>query len=134
LRLKFMPTIKTAPLEIVDRSTVGVYLPNKNHKEPYRLTRTYARQLRNMNMAFFINHTKDIRLNFTPDPRDIVSGSSVDPAQAIGLNHKKLWNGVTITSPKRTKTKIGRGIENASAMITNYMPPEMRRKASAARV
>lgn len=97
--------IQTASLEIVDRSTVGVYLPNHNHKEPYRLMRSYARQLRNMNMAFFINHTKDVRLTFTPDPRDIVAGGGIGPDQAVGLNHKKLWNGVSITTPKRTKTR-----------------------------
>lgn len=100
----------STPIQYSGRDTVGVYLPNKQFKESWRLPREYARELRNMNMADFMNHARDVRLKFTPDPRDIVTGGGIGPDQAIGLNHKKLWNGVTITSPKRTKTRCLRPV------------------------
>lgn len=79
-----------------------------------------------MNMADFMNHARDVRLKFTPDPRDIVSGSAPGPDRVLGLNHKKLWNGVTVTTPKRTKTRCIRGPENTCAANVNFIPPELK--------
>jgi hypothetical protein len=47
--------------------TVGVYLPNHPLKETYRVSRAYARELRNNGLAFFINRANDVRLAFTPE-------------------------------------------------------------------
>src|SRR5215470_10775356 len=39
----------------ISRQTVGVYLPNKPYREGWRLLRTYARELRDMNLGRFVN-------------------------------------------------------------------------------
>ena len=122
------------PIKTSRPHTVGVYLPNKQFKESWRLTIEYARELRNMNMADFTNHARDIRLKFTPDPRDIVSGTTELPGQSLGLKHRQLWNGVTITPPKRTKTRCIRKQENTCAANVNYVPPEMRQAMERARL
>src|SRR5215471_10785845 len=53
----------------LSRQTVGVYLPNKHYREGWRMLRTYARELRDMNLGRFVNRADDFRLFFTPDPR-----------------------------------------------------------------
>lgn len=91
------------------REQVGVFLPSGSSRQTWRLYRWYAKQLRNMNMADFINHANDVRLKFTPDLRSMmVAGCS--PDGAVGLNHKRLANGVTIVPMKRTKTRCLRSI------------------------
>ncbi len=90
--------------------TVAVFLPNKPFRQAWRIYRWYARELRNMNMASFINRGDAVRLTFSPDISDITAKGFALPDQAIGLNHKKLWNGVTLVSPKRTKTRCLRPV------------------------
>ena len=78
-----------------------------------------------MGMADFINHARAVRLKFTPDLTKMVASAGISPDMAVGLNHKRLANGVTIAPAKRTKTKIGRGFEDCSVRATNFIPKEM---------
>lgn len=89
------------------RDRVGVFLPRNSSRQTWRIFRWYARELRNMGMADFINHAKDVRLTFTPDLMKMMGGACM-PDFAVGLNHRKLANGVTLSRPKRTKTRCVR--------------------------
>lgn len=106
------------------RERVGVFLPRGSFRQTWRMYRWYARQLRNMNMADFINHANDVRLKFTPDLKSLAVGGCIGPDAAVGLNHKKLANGVTIVSPKRTKTRCLRPVSYSLTQCrdVNFVP------------
>src|SRR5215471_8476435 len=73
----------------ISRATVGVYLPNKPYREGWRLLRTYARELRDMNLGRFVNRADDFRLFFTPDPRKAFSPPAPLPGESLGLNQRR---------------------------------------------
>lgn len=90
--------------------TVGVFLPRKNQREPWRLPRLYARQLRDMEMASFINRANDIRLKFTPDEREPFPKAPPLPGTALGIDQQRTEGGVRIFGGKRTKTRCLRPV------------------------
>lgn len=103
-------TPRQYPIVLSHRDTVGVYLPNKPFKETWRLTRIYARELRNMNMADFVNRAKDVRLKFTPDLNEMMGRGFALPGATLGLDQRRNENGLSLRAPKRTKTRCIRPI------------------------
>src|SRR5215469_8742546 len=86
----------------ISRATVGVYLPNKPYREGWRLLRTYARELRDMNLGRFVNRADDFRLFFTPDPRRMFPPPAPLPGESLGLNQRRLENGISLRPARRT--------------------------------
>ncbi len=72
--------LKTKPNQALANrcATVGVYLPNADKPEKFRMTMEMARNLRNQGLAQFINRKCDIRLNTmtasTPSSASISAG------------------------------------------------------------
>jgi hypothetical protein len=66
--------------------------------------------MRDMNLAYFINHTKDVRLRFTPDPREPFPKAMMIPGENLGINHKIAATGISLRPPKRTKTRCIRTV------------------------
>lgn len=98
---------RTVPCDCRER--VGVFLPRGVHREPWRIYRGYARQLRAWNLGSFINHAKDFRLSFVPDVNKIMA-AAIWPDGTVGLNHRRLANGVTIRPARRTHIRCLRPI------------------------
>jgi hypothetical protein len=96
----------------ISRATVGVYLPNKPYREAWRLERTYARQLRDMNLGRFVNRADDFRLFFTPDPRKMFSPPTPLPGESLGLNQRRLENGISLRPARRTGVRCLRHAEH----------------------
>ena len=86
----------------ISRATVGVYLPNKPYREGWRMLRTYARELRDMNLGRFVNRADDFRLFFTPDPRKAFPRAAPLPGESLGLNQRRLENGISLRPARRT--------------------------------
>ena len=108
----------------ISRATVGVYLPNKPYREGWRLLRTYARELRDMNLGRFVNRADDFRLFFTPDPRSAFPRTAPLPGESLGLNQRRLENGVSLRPARRTGVRCLRTAEHRPTQCrdVNYVP------------
>ena len=108
----------------ISRQTVGVYLPNKPYREGWRLLRTYARQLRDMNLGRFVNRADDFRLFFTPDPRRAFPPPVPLPGESLGLNQRRLENGVSLRPARRTGVRCIKPAEHRPTQCrdNNHVP------------
>jgi hypothetical protein len=108
----------------ISRQTVGVYLPNKPYREGWRLLRTYARELRDMNLGRFVNRADDFRLFFTPDPRRIFPRPAPLPGESLGLNQQRLENGISLRPARRTGVRCLKIAEHRPTQCrdNNYVP------------
>ena len=108
----------------ISRQTVGVYLPNKPYREGWRLLRTYARELRDMNLGRFVNRADDFRLFFTPDPRKAFPRAAPLPGESLGLDQRRLENGISLRPARRTGVRCLRIAEHRPTQCrdNNHVP------------